>query len=63
MNVEFFTVVQAVVADRTASVLLLGQLPLSPGREKLRFPGLSPFPIGAQFRVIGRRTVEPRYAA
>ena len=57
VNVELFTVVQAVAADRTAPVLLLGQVPLSPSREKLGFPGLSLFPIGAQFGVIGRRIV------
>ena len=57
VNVELFTVVQAVVADRTASVLLFGQLPLSPSREKFRFPGPSLFPIGAQCGVIWRRIV------
>ena len=55
MNVEFFTDVQAVVADWTPPILPFSQFPLSPSRKKFRFPRLSPCPIGAQGWIVGRR--------
>ena len=57
MNVELFTVMQAVVADWALPPLPPCQFPLSPTRKEVRFPGLSPFPIGAQVWIIRRRIV------
>ena len=52
MNAEFTIVVQTVVADWTMPTLPLSQFPLPPGQKKFRFPGLSPFPIGAQVWIV-----------